>query len=364
MVELRVFVHGSALSGVLSPSDLRFVAVTSHESLAVALLAGTACGAGTDVPSVQVMARDAIAAVGAWRSVVGEPRVEAMPAAHHPLWRVVAEDGRHYVLKHLPEFPSGIGPVDEFRVLCYLQASGLPVAVPVVTDEGRLTLSAGDRAYALIPFLPNDPAVRESVALADTIGAGIGRLDRALADCPWQVSCHTDDPITDTLGDRLHRLPDALHAVVARRADALREALADLPAQLSHGDCNIGNVLVHDGRVTGYIDLDHLAIGPRVRDLSYYLATRLEAHINNANGDPDRMAAVLRNYVAGYHSVHPLTDRELAAVIPLMFTIEVAFADWSLHGWVPEPARYQDNARTIRWICKHYEQLGAAAALR
>jgi hypothetical protein len=32
------------------------------------------------------------------------------------------------VLKHLPEFPPGVGPVEEYRVLCYLQAAGLPVA--------------------------------------------------------------------------------------------------------------------------------------------------------------------------------------------------------------------------------------------
>ena len=126
------------------------------------------------------------------------------------------------------------------------------------------------------------------------------------------------------------------------------------------GDCNVGNVLVHHGEVTGYIDLDHLPHGPRVRDLSHYLHSRLQQQI--IAGDPDAIAAVLRHFVAGYDSTHPLTEHELAAVVPLLLTALVCGAGWCLHGRVPDPTGYQDNRRAIEWVASRYHQLVNAAA--
>ncbi|MEQ7011302.1 phosphotransferase [Actinopolymorpha sp. B17G11] len=231
---------------------------------------------------------DEYAALEAWKSVVGAARVEPMDEVHNPIWKVTGEDGRQWVLKHLPQMSPGVGPVEEYRVLCYLQAGGLPVAVPVVTDDGLIVHNAdhlgtdpnqtqptGADAYALIPLLRNDPELHESPALAHTIGAGIGRLDQMLAECPWHVTSFSDDPAPDILGDGYAKLPVELRTLVDPLRDQLWAALADLPTQLTHGDCNVGNVLVHNGEVTGYIDLDHLPHSPRVRDLSYYLHSRL-----------------------------------------------------------------------------------------
>jgi Ser/Thr protein kinase RdoA (MazF antagonist) len=317
---------------------------------------------------------DQYAALDAWKSVVGAARVEPMDKVHNPIWKVTGEDGRQWVLKHLSEWPAGVGPVDEYRVLCYLQASGLPVAAPVVTDDGLIAYNAdnlgtdpyeerptGPHAYALIPLLRNDPERHESPELAHTIGAGIGRLDRMLAECPWHVTSFTNDPAPDILGEDYAKLPAKLREVVDPLRDQLWAALTDLPTQLTHGDCNVGNVLVHNGEVTGYIDLDHLPHGPRVRDLSYYLHSRLLDQI--IDGEPDTLTAVLRHYVAGYHTIHPLNEREQAAVVPLMLTALVGGAGWHLHGGVPDPAGYQGNLQAIEWAVPRYDQLVRAATL-
>jgi Ser/Thr protein kinase RdoA (MazF antagonist) len=333
------------------------------------------CRASTDYTCLAWPAMDEYAALDAWKSVVGAARVEPMDKVHNPIWKVTGEDGREWVLKHLPEWPPGVGPVEEYRVLCYLQAGGLPVAAPIVTDAGLIAYNAdnlgtdpnekqptGAHAYALLPLLRNDPKLHESPELAHTIGRGIGRLDRMLAECPWHGTSFTDDPAPDILGDDYAKLPAELHALVDPLRDQLWAALTDLPVQLTHGDCNVGNVLVHNGEVTGYIDLDHLPHGPRVRDLSYYLASRLLDQI--IDGDPNAMAAVLRHYVAGYHSTHPLTARELAAVVPLLLTALVGGAGWCLHGWVPDPTGYQRNLQAIEWIASRYDHLVSAAAPR
>jgi Ser/Thr protein kinase RdoA (MazF antagonist) len=317
---------------------------------------------------------DEYVALAAWESVVGAARPEPMDQVHNPIWKVTGEDGREWVLKHLPQWPPGVGPVEEYRVLSYLQASGLPVAVPVVTDTGLIAHNAdnlgtdpiekrqtGTDAYALIPLLPNDPELHESPELAHTIGRGIGRLDRVLAECPWHVTSYADDPAPEILGDDYVKLPGELCDLVDPLRHQLWAALTDLPNQLTHGDCNVGNVLVHGGEVSGFIDFDHLPRSPRVRDLSYYLASRLLVH--RIDGDPSAMAAVLRHYVEGYHAAHPLTDRERTAVVPLLLTALIGGAGWCLHGWVPDPAGYQRNLQAIEWVASRYDELVAAGAL-
>lgn len=320
---------------------------------------------------LNLLAMDEYAALGAWRSVVGAARLEPMEKVSNAIWRVIAEDGREWVLKHLPEFPPGVGPVEEYRVLCHLQAHGLPVAAPIITDEGLIAFNAdnlrtdpdekqptGKDAYMLIPLLPDDSGLHEFTDLAHTIGAGIGRLDRLLADCPWPVTSFTDDPARD-LAAKYPRLPEELRAFVDPFRDRLQAAIADLPMQRTHGDCNVGNVLVHNGEISGFIDFDHLPTGPRIYDLGNYLATRLRSHVEQ--GDADLLEAVLSDYVAGYQENFPVSERELAAVVPLMLFICLSGADWCLHGWTPNPAGYQKNLRTIEWLTQRYDALTSPA---
>jgi Ser/Thr protein kinase RdoA (MazF antagonist) len=213
-----------------------------------------------------------------------------------------------------------------------------------------------------MPLLPNDPQLRESPDMANTIGTGIGRLDRVLAQCPRRVSSFTDDPAHQILGERYIRLPPDLRALTSPLRGRLHSAVVDLPMQRTHGDCNVGNLLVHNGIVTGYIDLDHLPTGPRIYDLSNYLVTRLNSHVDH--GTPDAMMAVLRHYVAGYHANYPLSERELVAVVPLMLAIAIAIADWHLYGPVPNLGAYERDQRLIEWLAPRYDALVKAITAR
>jgi Ser/Thr protein kinase RdoA (MazF antagonist) len=66
---------------------------------------------------------------------------------------------------------------------------------------------------------------------------------------------------------------------LAAKADRLRPELVArldaLPRQLLHGDPHDGNLLLAEGHVTGFIDIDHLPVSPRIGDLGRYLANRM-----------------------------------------------------------------------------------------
>lgn len=307
---------------------------------------------------------DQVAALEAWESVVGATYdLQPMPIVHNEIWRVEAENERVFVLRKLPEFAPGVGPVQAFRVLCHLQSAGVPVALPIVTDAGAIRAAVGERFFELLPFVPSDAGNHEAgpnaKQTAHAIGQAIARLDRALLDCPWPVESYVDDPAHDILDGTLPKLPADVADHVRPLVDRLREATTGLPAQRTVGDCNTGNVLVHEGTVSAFIDLDHLPIGPRVRDLSDYLASRLRDQI--AAEGPPPIVAVLGDYVAGYHDAYPLSAQELAAVVPLILLIEIGLVEWWTSSWVPDPARRQLSVGAIEWITAHFDELVAAA---
>lgn len=311
----------------------------------------------------------AAAALTAWQSSLTIVRVDRLPLVTNLVWQVVSDQGRRFALKQLPEFPPGVALVDEFRVLCHLAATGVPVVLPVVTDDARLAAQADDRQFALLPWADSDHGNHEltadAAAISRSIGGAIGNLDAALATCPWRPRSFVDDPAHDVLGEALPKVPAVAELLTPLR-DRLWSALVDLPTQLTHGDCNTGNVLVHGSTVSAFLDLDHLPVGPRVRDLSYYLASRLQDHLaqpETARRDSEAWMAQLTHYVAGYHERHPLSEREVAAVVPLILAVEIGSAAWCVRGWVPDPDGYERAVLTVAWLATHIEELTVAAAI-
>lgn len=302
-------------------------------------------------------------ALQAWSSVIDVVDLTPMPRVTNSLWRVETTGARSYVLKLLPEYPPGASPVEEFRVLCHLQQSGIPVALPVVSDEGQIHVGVGDRLVALLPLLPASSEtyeVREDASdVALGIGRAIGQLDEALASCPWAINSFVDEP-GDIPESALPGLPDEVKSLVESLVPQLTAPMADLPTQLTHGDCNHGNVLVDNGTVTGFLDLDHLPVGPRVRDLVSYVVSRLRGHLSHPR-TTDRVATamvgLLGSYVDGYRSANPLTPAEIRAVVPMMLLVEIAGANWCLHGWVRDLDKYRDHETSIRWIVDHFDQM-------
>lgn len=306
-------------------------------------------------------------ALSAWQTNLTFVRAEPLPQVTNPVWLVVTEDDRRFVLKELPEFPPGVGPVDEFRVLSHLAATNIPVALPVITDDARLWSMMGDRKYMLLPWIDHDDRNHElgvdAAVTARAIGHALGSLDAALAACPWRPPSFVDDPARQVLGETVPQLPE-LRELVAPLMDRLWSATHDLPSQLTHGDCNTGNVLVRGSEVVAFLDIDHLPVGPRVRDLSYYLSSRLRSHLADvvtAEHNVQAWMAVLADYIAGYHEAHPLSVREIDAIVPLILVIEIGVTAWCVQGWVPDPAGYRRGLRTASWLTTHLDDVTAAA---
>jgi Ser/Thr protein kinase RdoA (MazF antagonist) len=276
--------------------------------------------------------------LAAWTTLLGSGCSKQESTSR--IWNVTCADGREYVLKQ----PTLWAPeerrqqlVREFRVLSHLHGHGVPVAMPVVTDDGAICAEQAGDLYVLLPRIPYDTGVPEehpdAVGVYRRVGAAIARLSVALADCPFPVPSDEIDIaelITPERWDRLSAADPELGAKLARIAPAMRAATAGLPRQLTHGDCHDGNLLLRDGRVAGFIDVDYLVTAPRIGDVNRWLGNRI---LWALEAPDERWPAFLRlvdSFLAGYSEVSPLTEQELSALGPALLVNELDTAQWCL----------------------------------
>jgi hypothetical protein len=240
-----------------------------------------------------------------------------------------AADGSQVVLKiqSASEDPATIDLHAQALVHVERRAPHLPIARMVPTIDGELvpSLQIGDRRHPtrMVTYLSGEEFdgpenVSEQGFL--NIGALLGGLGAALADfehtaadafMAWDLAngLVTDEAMRNGIdpdSERVLRLADdRLHAAV--------DQMSSLPRQIIHNDGHAGNLLrpnADSDQVCGVIDFGDVVRTIRVADV----AIAGESFAPTAD-DP---AAVLAALTAGYHSRHPLTPIEIAAVPELV----------------------------------------------
>jgi Ser/Thr protein kinase RdoA (MazF antagonist) len=251
----------------------------------------------------------------------------------------------------------------QFKVLSCLHAHDVPVALPILTRDNTCYASRDDKLYSLAPYLPSGNCPDEQ-ALFNTYGVAIATFHRAMAKYPEKIDSWRMDlgsRIFDEAADVLQKhLPEndrqPLFAVLASNKEEMKSAWSGLPEQYIHGDCHGGNIIVNDGRVTGFIDCDHLPLGPRPYDLAYLLADR----IKNALFD-GREAACLPMFqplIAGYNGVNPLTPAEKCAIWRLILAVQVLFT--SIFAQQSNAVLIGKNLKAFYWTYEHKAEIQAA----
>jgi Ser/Thr protein kinase RdoA (MazF antagonist) len=288
----------------------------------------------------------------AWQSTIGDlEAIELKPG----VWRI----GDHILKRTSPlgsAHPS-TRLLQYCEILAHLGRSGIPVGVPRPTDDGHPFAEYEGELYILSPYLAG-PDLAETQAQFEHSGAAIARLHQALATCPTAIDSWQIHLAERTFGESWPgleaRLPAAeferLSAAIDPVHDEMIRAVEGLPSQRIHGDCHAGNILLTGDEVTGFIDLDHLPIGPRMYDLGYFLSCSLITCTDGGEAATDALERLSRPLFAGYRSVLPLTERETAAILPIMLYVQLILADWYLQAGISHRA---DRAlRFTRWAAE------------
>lgn len=296
-----------------------------------------------------------------WRQSVGT--VATWEAAHHKnnVFVLTTSRGVRLVLKEVHQSPERL--TTEYDLLRYLQAAGIPVAVPLLTDNQRSYGVSEGKTYTLSPALPATQVSGEDVSVLYTnTGRAVADLHQALAAYPGAIQSWTMDlpqQLESEVFPLLEReLPaqtwERLQQRITTIKSALYDTLAQLPKQRIHGDCHGGNILYEGDQVSGFIDLDHLPIGPRVYDISYYLADQ----VKNRIASPEQLAVWLSTFtavIAGYEQKLSLAREEKAAIWYGMLAAQLLFVYWFVKFQNDE--HFRKNLDVFDWIYDHQQTI-------
>ncbi len=217
-------------------------------------------------------------------------------------------------------------------LLDHLAAQGCPVPRTIHDSAGALYRMIGDKAVALIEFLPGVSVSEPTAAQAYAVGAALAQMHLAAADfsgaransmglAEWQrlaAACGSAG---------LNQIDPSLAALLTHELDKLATQWpADLPRGVIHADLFPDNVLMLGEKVTGLIDFyfacsDLIAYDVAVTHAAWCFDNQ------GSNFSPALSAALL----AGYEAIRTLSDAERAALpvlargAALRFTLSRAF---------------------------------------
>ena len=219
-------------------------------------------------------------------------------------------------------------------LLDHLAAKHCPVPRTIHDRSGALYRMVGDKAVALIEFLPGVSVSHPTPGQARSVGRALAQLHLASADFGQArenaMGLVESRRLADACGAAgMAQIDPALAALVARELPLLERAWpSDLPRSVIHADLFPDNVLMLGEQVTGLIDFYFACT-----DLTAYdVAVTHAAWCFDGEGrrfDPAISAALLE----GYESLRPLSEAErdalpvLARAAALRFTMSRAF-DW------------------------------------
>ncbi len=224
-------------------------------------------------------------------------------------------------------------------LLDHLAAQGCPVPRTIHDRGGALYRMVGDKAVALIEFLPGVSVSHPTPGQARAVGRALAQLHLASVDFPAARANAMDlaesRRLADSCGHQgMASIDPALAELVERELPLLEAGWpAGLPRSVIHADLFPDNVLMLGETVTGLIDFYFACT-----DLAAYDAAVTHAAWcfdgEGRNFDPAISAALLE----GYESLRPLSTDERAALPVLARAAALRFTMSRAYDWLNTPA--------------------------
>ena len=262
-------------------------------------------------------------------------------------WLVETGDGRLVLRRYTPA--RSVTAIEwEHRLIAFTARRGWPVAEAMPVSSGVTFATIDSKHFALFPFLPGEPAPRESVPARRIKGRLLARLHDDLATFPqdgqrdgfgrvWELDLFVQPATGETFNGLLARFgrdyPEAARAVRTQRYRNLRElsrlGYGDLPWAIVHDDFHTDNLLFQDAALTGLLDFDSARWDSRAFDIAASLSLDCLAPPAFDAIEP-RFAEA---FLSGYAGHHPLDPVEAELLVPLIRAWQLALVALRLTQW-------------------------------
>ena len=233
----------------------------------------------------------------------------------------------------LSDLPFFLGLLD------HLAGKGCPVPRTIHDRNGAAFRMVGEKAVALIEFLPGVSVDHPREAQAKAVGAALAAVHLASADFSGSRANGMDiagwSALLASCGqDGLARIAPDMPAIVSGEAARIAGSWPqDLPRAVIHADLFPDNVLMLGDEVSGLIDFYFACT-----DIAAYdLAVTHAAWCFDATGG-NFSSPISSALLAGYERVRPLSAAERAAMPLLARAASMRFLATRAYDWLHTPA--------------------------
>lgn len=222
-------------------------------------------------------------------------------------------------------------------LLDHLSAKGCPVPRTIHDLAGSAYRKIGDKAVALIEFLPGVSIDRPKQAQARAVGEALAMVHLAAADFPGEranaMGLASWRTMLAECGDAgLARIDPGLPRMVAAELDFLEAQWpANLPHSVIHADLFPDNVLMLGNRVSGLIDFYFACTDTTAYDLAVTHAAWCFDETGHFR------PGVAQALMEGYESARPLSADERAALPVLARGAAMRFLSSRAFDWLHTP---------------------------
>jgi homoserine kinase type II len=226
-------------------------------------------------------------------------------------------------------------------LLDHLAAAGCPVPRTIHDRSGAAfrmhSTPSGEKALALIEFLPGVSPNAPTPAQARAVGAALAAIHLAARDFPVHrpndLGCDGRRRLAQSCSGHWDELDPLLGRLVGRELAQLERDWPDgLPQTAIHADLFPDNVLMTGSRVSGLIDFYFACTDA----MAYDLAVTHAAWCFDPSGERFD-ESVSRALLDGYGAVRPLEPVEQAAMIRLARGASLRFLLTRAYDWVNTP---------------------------
>lgn len=193
-------------------------------------------------------------------------------------------------------------------LMALLSAQGVACPAPIPQKSGEFMHLLHDKAACLVSCLTGRDVTQPNAAQCHSVGAMLAKMHLATACTELTMANPRHSPWWTAESDRLLPLLSPADAELLQSTIAFLRDNSDakLPQGLIHADLFKDNVLLEGDEVTGFIDFYYACRGSFVYDI----AIAINDWAQNSAHQLDE--ALVQAFLAGYGSVRPLSEDELA----------------------------------------------------